>query len=654
MPVKPPALPSSNRAAPVPPPLPPRPLSGLSFGFLGLKVAALLGLAVVSVLFGAFAPALLRRPAACPVVQGGSLEEPLTSSHPPEIVARPTLPETDPPASTQNATDAAKPAPKPLTPSPFVTLAIQPQLPTSGSVATIARLIDREIDKALTQAKIPASPLASDAEFIRRVSLDLVGKIPSSDRVRAFLAESDPLKRSKYIDELLASQDYGRHFARLWTEILIKRDFDSNKGLSTGPFTNWLAERFNENAKWDGVVREMITAEGEEAKTPQSLFIMANQDNKQPSPPKLVGAVGNLFMGVQIQCAECHKHPYINKWDKNDFWGVAAFFGHTKITRPNGKANKMTGPATITEIQASPAPKDKKDKKAKLAGPAIKAGLVIGIPDPNDPRKTIGTAKGKFFESNQLPQVNTAPYRPTLAKWLTAGENPYFAPSAVNRLWAHFFAKGIVHPIEEMSELNQGSHPELLAELARAFVASKFDLKEMIRGICNSNAYQRTSRPLPENQENETLFARMPVRVMDAKQLVDSLKLATTQSVTLRAEAQNKRNRDAGDPLLRALDTKEYDDESTEFTYGIPQLLKMMNTQLTNAGTERVKQILAKHGSDRQKILEEIWLTALSRRPSEAEIARIEAYLSKQSDALQGYSGVFWALLNSAEFLSNH
>src|SRR5262249_29298660 len=161
--------------------------------------------------------------------------------------------------------------------------------------------------------------------------------------------------------------------------------------------------------------------------------------------------------------------------------------------------------------------------KAAKNGPAIRPGLVVNVPDPNDPRKVIRTARGKFFESKQPPVAARVPYRPHLARWLTAAENRYFAPAAVNRLWAHFFARGLVHPIEDMNPKNSATTPALLREMSNAFVKSQYDLKDLIRAICNSEVYQRTSRPLPDNASDDQLYSHMPVKVIEARVLLDSL-----------------------------------------------------------------------------------------------------------------------------------
>jgi len=523
-----------------------------------------------------------------------------------------------------------------------------------GPAANLAILIDRHLDQTLAQEKVPASPLADDAEFLRRVSLDLTGHIPTAERARAFIDSKDPYKRAKVIDELLASSEYGRHFAEIWADILIKRDQDNNKGLKTDTFAGWLAEQFNAGKGWNHIVSELIAAEGKEESNPAVFFVLANQDNNQPAPEKLVGTVGNLFMGVQIQCSQCHVHPTVDKWNQKDFWGLAAFFGRTHIDREGAAKNKKGGVATVHETETTATGKDKaaKDKAAKPARPAP-SGLFINIPDPNDTKKVTGTARAKFFESEFPTLGSKGPYRPALAAWLTSPDNPYFARAAANRLWAHFFSRGFVNPPDEMHDKNPPTHPALLKALAIEFTRSGFDLKFMIRAICNSNAYQRTSRPRPENQYDERLFSRMPVKVQGARELLTSLAIATGHQEKMKADAAKGKNAMAGNPLVRFFDTRELEDESTEFTQGIPQMLKLMNTPLTNSSAEAASRIVKSAGGNQEKAIENIYLTALSRRPHPAEARRMAEYIATQKDSAKGYADVFWALLNSAEFATN-
>ncbi|MFO0807231.1 MAG: DUF1549 domain-containing protein [Gemmataceae bacterium] len=525
-----------------------------------------------------------------------------------------------------------------------------------GPAGDLANRIDAIVDAALAKKGVPASPMADDAEFLRRVSLDLTGSIPSYDATARYLLSGDPLKRAKLIDELLDSPAYGRHFARIWADLLVKRDFDSNKNLKTDDFTTWLAGEFNANAGWDKTVKSLLTASGPAESTPQALFYLANQDNNQPSPAKLVGATGNLFLGVQIQCAECHVHPQVDKWSQKDFWGLAAFFGHVRAERDTG--GKGQGPATIHEVERKAEPKAK-DKAAKKNGDkAIEPGAVIRIPDPTDNKKTVGTAPAKFFEGT-APKLAAVPYRPALADWVASPKNRYFAPATVNRLWAHLFARGLVHPVEEMHPANTASHPEALSALADAFAASGYDIKSVLRALCNTQAYQRTSRPLADNASDAELLSHMPVKVLGARELLDSLVVAT--GVQERSSGRDALTKKAGPPgkggdarpAVRFFDTREYDDDPTEYAYGVPQILKLMNTGLTNRTNEVGARVARAASGDKRRAVEDLFVTALGRRPRADELDRMLAYVAGREPA-KGYAGVFWALLNSAEFVSNH
>jgi hypothetical protein len=544
-------------------------------------------------------------------------------------------------------------------PSPFDTPRVVPRLPAGRPDLALAGRIDREVDAALAAAGVPASPLAGDAEFVRRVHLDLTGRIPTRERTVAFLDSDDPYKRARLIDELLAGPDYGRHFARAWADLLVKRDFDNNKNLKTAPFINWLAAQLDANRGWDRVVADMITATGREDRVPETFFLMANQDNRQPSPAKLAGATANLFMGIQLNCAECHAHPVTPEWGMNDFWGLAAFFGHTEARRGAvGKANNPSAPATIVEVEwrTPPRGKGRKGRRRALALPAV-----IRVPDPTDPVKTLGTATARLLGSNKPVGDIKVPYRPHLAGWLTSERNPYFARAAVNRLWAKFFARGLVNPVDEMHGRNRPSHPGLLALLAGAFTRSGFDQKYLIRAICNSRAYQRTSRPLPGNKADETLLSHMPVKVLGARELLDSLEVATgvrrpgTPLGRWRdKELEKSPAGSGGDPLVRFFDTRGPEDDPTEFSLGVPQLLRLMNSRLS-AGSEAVADRLVRaHGPDVDRVLEEMYLRALARRPSAGEVHRLADFVARRGDRRAGFAAVYWALLNSAEFMSNH
>lgn len=516
--------------------------------------------------------------------------------------------------------------------------------------------IDREIEKKLAASNIPASPLADDAEFMRRVYLDISGKIPSASKAMAFLDSKDPGKRGKLIDELLASSDYGTHFSHYWRDLLVKRDPDNNRGLRQDAFAGWLAGQFNKNDSWDKTIKAMMTAQGKEADVPETFFILANQDNMQPAPNKIVGTVGNLFMGIQLQCAECHVHPFNSQWSRNDFWGMAAFFGKVRADREAGKKGKgAAGTANITEVGNAPKATGKGKKMQAKGSPP---GPKISIPNPNDPRKTDDVATAKFFKAAQPSLPDQGPYRNYAADWVGSSKNPYFAPATANRMWAYFFSRGFVNPIDDMRPDNPATHPELLKLLGDEFTASGYDLKHLIRAICNSKTYQRTSRPLPGNANDETLYSKMTVKVMTADMLLDSLAMATGQASQKNAREGNGGGKGGGGKkgggptsLRQFFDTQDYDADPSEYTYGIPQVLRLMNSYLGKK-TEAVGRNAMAAGS-KEKAIEKLYLTALARRPSQAEVQKISAFVGT-GDPAKAYADVFWTLLNSAEFVCNH
>jgi hypothetical protein len=521
-------------------------------------------------------------------------------------------------------------------------------------VKAVAAKIDREVANRLEEAKIKPSALADDAEFLRRACLDITGHPPTAERAAAFLDSKESDKRAKLIDELLAKTEYGRHLAIIWRTMLTKRD-ETNRFLNARGFEDWLAGQFNANEGWDEIVYEILTAEGETDKNPAGVFFQANREMNRVSPAKVTGAVANMFLGIQLQCAECHNHPFVRQWKHTDFWGMAAFFGKVRDTAPPQQNNR---PALVAKIEeTTQAPANQRGFGGFGQG-RIPAGPVIAIPSATQPGRTVGTARAKFFEADE-PKLDKMPYRPAVAEWITSGENKYFARAMVNRMWAHFFARGIVNPIEDMHEDNEPTHPELLKFLTEEFVASEFDLKHLIRCIANSQAYQRTSAPTVENKDEDKLFSHQAVKVMSAEVLYDALTQVLGAEPAAPAGGFGRPGAAGfgrGGPgggrqaFVRFFDTRDDANDATDSGHGIPQYLRLMNSGSFNRGSKITEQ-LAKDNADPKAVLEKLFLTVVGRRPTASEVDKMTAYLAKQSDTKKGYDGVFWVLVNSAEFM---
>ncbi len=487
--------------------------------------------------------------------------------------------------------------------------------------ATITRLIDDAVQKRLDAEKVPASPTASDAEFLRRVSLDIAGVIPSPDRVTAFLDSKEPDKRARMIDELLASPEYARRMTDIWKGLLLPNTAASAR-QKHDPMVAWLTASFAADKRLDALARDVLTAGGLQDENGAVTFFLTHE-----SVDEITDRVSRVFLGVQLQCAQCHKHPF-GDWTQKEYWGMAAFF--TKVKSVYVK----TG-----DVQRYGAKEDAASKsKPLLMVPASKK-----------------TVPPTFLRGEQPELSADGPYLPTLADWIGSPKNPYFARAGVNRVWHQFFGRGLVNPVDDMTEDNKPSHPKLLTALAGAFADSGFDLKHLIRGICNSKAYQRTSKPAG-NTADKTFYSHMAVKVMTPFQLSDSLEavfaLANTDKTPPPTDATRKVK--AGERSRFAVFfTGEDDPDPTEYQAGIPQALYLMNAghhySIAKAANETVNRMKTP-----ERVVETLFLATLSRPPTDKEAKTMLAHIAKATDKRPAYHDVLWALINSTEFVSNH
>jgi len=497
----------------------------------------------------------------------------------------------------------------------YASAAEKSRAPVKNEAPSISKQIDTAIEKRLADEKLTASPLADDAEFLRRVYLDITGIIPTPEKAAAFLDDKDPAKRSKLIDELLASPAYGRHMADIWTEMMVPRSSD-NRRLQSEPLTSWLEEQFNKNRPWNETARDILMASGKQDENGAVTFYLAN-----PTVDKMTDQTSKLFLGLQLQCAQCHNHPFTT-WKQDDYWGMAAFF--FKVQPDNiKKANKDDASPGVSET-------NKQGGKTKLPDSAKK------LPP-------------KFLLAEEAKLKPSEPYRPALAAWVTSADNPYFARAMVNRMWGQYFGRGLVQPIDDMHDGNAPSHPELLGDLTIDF-GTGFDLKGLIRGICNSETYQRSTKTTEGNESDDHLCSHQNIKPLTPEELYDSL----MQVVGKQARPQDKNNTRKGgpNPLSRVGFVTFFrgDDDNPdmiEYQAGIPQVLRLMNAELLNRGGELLAR--ANRATDDGKAIEVLYLGTVSRRPTAEEAKRLQEYVGKH-DKKNAYSDILWALMNSSEF----
>jgi hypothetical protein len=523
--------------------------------------------------------------------------------------------------------------------------------PVRKGVADTAAFVDAELERHLQSKSLRPVALADDAEFVRRAYLDLTGRIPTPEQTRAYLDDSATDKRAKLLDQLLASPHYGDHFGRVWRDWIAPAELPSEGNGGNQPIQQtrdlgkWFAGRFNANERWDRIVQEILTVEGTLKDKPQALFFsLVGDDGGRPQPAGSVRAITSLFLGQQFQCAECHDDPF-KEWKQADFWGLAAYYRNTKYTF-NGRYFGSIS-ESFDEMNKGKRPTKDADQSPNgnitIPSAALKnAGKVI-------PAKLLG---GEPIKAQQKQAL-----RPLLAEWVTSAENPYFARAFVNRMWAYFYSRGLVNPIDDMRPSVPASHPALLDRLTDEFLASGFDVKHLLRCMLLTQAYARTSRGTKDDPALVQAFGKMAIKLMSADQLYESLQLAYGEpKLDLRGyDAKAAARFGESSPVLDAygefsrlfVTNKE---DRTDFTHGIPQFLALLNHPRLRAGG-KTTEALGKAGGKPETLVETLYLATLSRRPTGEETAEALELLGKIKDRKRGLNVLLWTLINRSEFL---
>lgn len=508
----------------------------------------------------------------------------------------------------------------------------------AGDARDLAARIDRHLEARWKSDGITAANPADDAEFSRRVSLHIAGAIPAVSETRTFLRDDAPQKREALIDRLLESPQYLANFTNFWRQVMMPEGNTDLQARAQLPgFEGWLRQHLTRNTHYNAIVRELLTVpldtgramnspfDGMGTATPLGFF-----QAKQVKPENLAAATSRMFLGLRIECAQCHDHPQ-DVWKRQQFWGYAAFFaGIERVDRNEEFVGRV---------------KEIFDRRE------------LTIPDPEVDRVVQAT-----FLDGSTPQWRTrVSSRRELADWITSKRNPYFAKATVNRLWAHFFGLGFVNPIDDFSGTNVPSHPELLDEIAADLAEHDFDLKYLIKAITLTKAYQLSSRKTDASPDQPQQFARMTVQGLTGEQLFDSLAVAVgffepTQQQNAFAFGQTG-------PRAEFLELFAPDNNSvTERQTSILQALSLMNGQFTSTATNldssatlaAVTEFPLMTDAER---IETLYLAALSRRPRPHELDRLTTYVASggpSNNQKAALADVFWALLNSSEFLFNH
>jgi hypothetical protein len=515
--------------------------------------------------------------------------------------------------------------------SRVVTAAVTSPYPTPVPAEVFARaerrnFIDEQVLAKLASLNIPPSPPASDGEFLRRAFLDTIGVLPTAEETRAFLQDPSPDKRDKLVDALLERPEFVDYWAYKWSDLLLVNS-EKLRPPAMWAYYTWIRNQVEANTPWDEFARRIVTAKGSTLENGATNFFVLHQD-----APDVTETTTVAFLGMSVNCARCHNHP-LEKWTNNQYYAMANLYARVKLKAGPGDGNTIVFPATEGDLI--------QPLTGKPQMPTPLDGQPVALDSPDDRREH-------------------------LAAWLTSPENPYFSRAIANRVWANFFGVGLVEMVDDMRLTNPACNEELLGAAARFLVDHKFDLKPLMRAILQSGTYQRSSQPLAENKAETRFYSRYYPRRLMAEVLLDAMSQVTAAPTQF------------GDYPLgwRALQLPDANVDSYFLkTFGRPeriitcecertaeptmvQVLHISNGSSLNdklqAKGNRLERLLAANTPDDQ-LIEEVYLNAYSRLPTEEEKSRLLAVLAEPGqDKRQVLEDLCWSVLSSREFLFNH
>ncbi len=493
--------------------------------------------------------------------------------------------------------------------------------------------IDSAINSKAAALGLTLSPRCGDGEFLRRATLDVTGRLPKTETVRAFLVDTDSQKREKLADRLLASPEYVDFWTLKWGDLLrnSKRALGKN-GMTA--FHKWIRQSVADNKPWDTMTREVLTAQGSVLENGAANFYRTGLETENDAilPPEDIGeTVAQTYLGVRLQCARCHNHPF-EKWTQNQFYQLAGFFGRLQSTPGKAEGEKIIGNRTwgeVTHPRTGAAM-----RPAALDGPALAAN----------------------FRGDR---------RQSLTDWMTAPDNPFFASVIVNRVWKHYMGRGLVEPVDDFRVTNPAVNESLLACLTSDLRAHHYDLKHLMREILCSEAYGRQSQTQPGNERDNRYYSHFLVKRLSAEQLLDALNDVTGEAETFEGYAQGTRATQLMDTSVGSFFLDAFGRPPRQTTcecergseIGVTQTLHLMNNPLVQAKltsqTGRIAALL-KAKVEPGAFVEELFLSALSRLPTEQERTRSINWITASSNREQAAQDLLWAILNTKEFVFNH
>jgi hypothetical protein len=509
----------------------------------------------------------------------------------------------------------------------------------------VARAVDQSLaDELFANRQVTLAPKCDDATFLRRTWLDVVGDIPTPEHVMAFVLDSSPDKRQRLVRELLADPQYGVNWARYWRDVIFYRRIEDRALLAANALEADLSAKLNDNAAWDEIATAFITAQGDVRENGDTALIMAQDGRTEETTAE----IARILLGVQIQCAQCHDHPY-DRWKREQFHELAAFFPRIGV-RPVQSATQRS----FAVISSDRPGRQRANNNENRPTPEH------FMPDLEDPAAQGTRMQPRFFlTGGDLPYGTTdADRRKTLAVWLTGNE--WFAKAIVNRMWAELVGEGFYEPVDDLGPDRTASAPKTIALLAAKFRESGYDVKWLFETITATEAYQRESRPRRRGDEGVPFAANVP-QPLRADQLYNAVLSALDRSEEPVGPRRQRggmggpgRNRG---PRAQFEEIFGYDpsDGRDDIAGSIPQVLAMMNSDQVAGGAKAGRGLLKRltdEVPDDEELVVELYLQSLSREPTNDELALAIKYFGDVGKRREAAEDLLWALLNSAEF--NH
>ena len=485
--------------------------------------------------------------------------------------------------------------------------------------------IDTLVHNKLRKLRIIPSDVCSDEQFLRRIFIDVTGTLPTSDEFERFIADTDPAKREKVIDALLDRKEFVDIWVMKWAELLQVRTI--NNRVATKPmlsYFNWLREKIAANTPSNVMVKELLSSRGGSFASPATNYYQTETETL-----KIAENAAQVFMGMRIQCTQCHNHPF-DRWTMDDYYGFAAFFA--QIGRKQGEDPRET--------------------------------IIFNSGGGEVKHPVDGRVMAPKFLGGETPDLQGRDRREVMAEWLASPENPYFAKNLANIVWSHFFGRGIIDEVDDVRVSNPPANAELLDELARNFTSYEFDFRKLVRDICMSRTYQLSTQANPTNESDQKNFAKAELRRMRAEVLLDCINAVTSTQekfpgLPVGARAVHIADGNTSTYFLTTFGRAKRESVCScevKMEPNLSQALHLINGDTSNTKIRQGGLIpgMLQAGKSPAEVITELYMRCFSRKPGEQELATLVAMTEDQEQPHEVLEDIFWSILNSREFLFNH